>query len=131
MSTRSNSAYPCVSDCTLWPFRVDTHTYFSLSGRVLDSGIKIFSPEKILILAPLGWREKFSFKEIYQGSKVNCFKQPFQYSDIMFFHDEQGNVVEVSRLGTVPNAGAGTYISLVKVHLTQGHVCLYVRSFSG
>uniref|UniRef100_A0AAY4CCX5 Uncharacterized protein n=1 Tax=Denticeps clupeoides TaxID=299321 RepID=A0AAY4CCX5_9TELE len=84
MSTRSNSAYPCVSDCTLWPFRVDTHFNIAVASRTTGLEGEIFFQRNLPGVKELGsWLQSAS---------------GVQYSDIMFFHDEQGNVVEVSRL---------------------------------
>lgn len=51
-----------------------------------------------------GWEEYFQFSEIYPGGKTEHFsrfheKSKIPYEDMLFFDDENRNIVDVSKLG--------------------------------
>ena len=56
------------------------------------------------VLDLMGLRSRFQFEEIYPGSKVRHFRSlrsasGIAYEDMVFFDDEQRNIVEVGELG--------------------------------
>ncbi|XP_034179923.1 magnesium-dependent phosphatase 1 isoform X2 [Osmia lignaria lignaria] len=56
------------------------------------------------LLNLFNWDKYFKYKEIYPGSKVTHFSKiqkasGIDYKDMMFFDDEQRNIVDVSKLG--------------------------------
>ncbi|RWS30481.1 magnesium-dependent phosphatase 1-like isoform X1 [Leptotrombidium deliense] len=56
------------------------------------------------LLHLFGFEKLFKFKEIYPGCKVTHFEQfkkasGIQFKEMLFFDDEERNIIDVSRLG--------------------------------
>lgn len=112
-------------DCTQWPFIEENGVIRDAAGRrfalypevmgILDDleegGMELAlasrtsQPEwACWVLDRWGIRDRFHHEEIYPGSKVAHFrslqkKSGFDYSEMLFFDDEDRNIIEVGKLG--------------------------------
>ncbi|XP_076622345.1 magnesium-dependent phosphatase 1 isoform X2 [Colletes latitarsis] len=79
------------------------------------------------LLKLFNWDKYFKYKEIYPGSKVTHLSKiqkasGVDYKDILFFDDEQRNIVDVSKLGVTS--------ILVKTGVTRAVVENALKIFS-
>ncbi|KAI1888745.1 hypothetical protein AGOR_G00171890 [Albula goreensis] len=119
-------------DYTLWPFWVDTHVDPLPQGQKWRRGLQLGVASRTgevsganQLLSLYNLNQYLSLKEIYPGSKVTHFNKlkadsGVQFSEMMFFDDEQRNITDVSRLGVhcvlVPN---GVTMKLIREELVK------------
>lgn len=113
-------------DCTSPPFRIDEQRrvrdrrdrvfrlypevpsildHLEETGCLLGLASRTEQPDWAReVLDLMGIRQRFQFEEIYPGSKVRHFRalqaaSGFAYEEMLFFDDEDRNIVEVGALG--------------------------------